>query len=118
MARSLPTSRRASGRISVVTGIAIQPDGKVVVGGHFNADDSTTGSTVECRRQRGPLVPRTQPCLCGPNSTRDFVRALALQPDGRIVIGGLFLTGDIRGHGIARLNADGSLDTGYNVTGP
>jgi uncharacterized delta-60 repeat protein len=42
------------------------------------------------------------------------VRAVVLQPDGRILIGGAFseIAGVTR-HGIARLNADGSVDTTF-----
>src|SRR6185369_13536688 len=48
------------------------------------------------------------------------VSAIALQPDGKLVIGGSFSEvglGNAR-YGIARLNGDGSLDTNYNVSIP
>ena len=39
------------------------------------------------------------------------IRAVALQPDGKILVGGFFTTvGGVSRHGIARLNADGSVD--------
>ncbi len=46
------------------------------------------------------------------------VYATAIQPDGRILIGGGFTTvaGSLHNH-IARLNADGSLDTSFNNSG-
>ena len=46
----------------------------------------------------------------------DSVRALVIQPDGRIVIGGLFTNvNNLPYNHIARLNPDGSTDTNFNV---
>jgi hypothetical protein len=42
----------------------------------------------------------------------DIVFAVAVQPDGKVLIGGQFTqTNGITHNGIARLNADGSLDS-------
>ena len=43
------------------------------------------------------------------------MRAIALQSDGKVLIGGCFtsVTSTTRNH-IARLNTDGSLDTSFN----
>ena len=46
------------------------------------------------------------------------VTAMAVQPDGKILIGGNFnstVGGQVR-NGIARLNPDGTLDTAFNRT--
>jgi hypothetical protein len=50
--------------------------------------------------------------------TNQQIRALAAQPDGKIIIGGFFTTydGQTRNR-IARLNSDGSLDTSFNPGG-
>jgi len=43
------------------------------------------------------------------------VNAVALQPDGKVLIGGAFTTvNGVPRRGIARLNADGSVDTSFN----
>lgn len=43
------------------------------------------------------------------------VNALALQPDGKILAGGVFTSvGGVSRPGLARLNTNGSLDAGYN----
>lgn len=50
------------------------------------------------------------------NSSGRFVYAVALQPDGKILVGGGFDT--VNGNpqnGLARLNADGSLDAGFEI---
>ena len=42
------------------------------------------------------------------------VKEIAVQPDGKILIGGLFLhVNGVKRNGLARLNADGSLDTTF-----
>ncbi len=46
------------------------------------------------------------------------INALAVQPDGRILIGGCFeaWNGEVAARAVARLNADGSMDTSFRVT--
>ncbi len=43
--------------------------------------------------------------------------AVALQADGKIVVGGLSHAGNYYRHGLARYNVDGSLDTGFDGDG-
>ena len=44
-----------------------------------------------------------------------YVYSLALQSDGKILVGGIFtLLGGVTRNAIARLNPDGSLDTGFD----
>ncbi len=45
---------------------------------------------------------------------QDRLTAIAVQPDGKILIGGLFnVVAGVPRNGLARLNADGSVDTGF-----
>ncbi len=45
---------------------------------------------------------------------QDRLTAIAVQPDGKILIGGLFnIVAGVPRNGLARLNADGSVDTGF-----
>ena len=63
--------------------------------------------------QAAPLYSQTADDL-NPGAD-DFVYATALQPDGKIVVGGSFTTlGGQPRSCIGRLNADGTLDTGFN----
>lgn len=56
------------------------------------------------------LYPGTDPSY----GTWDRIRAMALQPDGRIVVGGSFTyIGMIELPGLARLAPDGAIDTGF-----
>ena len=93
--------------------LAIQPDGKIVVGGTFRGLGGGTGATP---RDRIGRIDPDGSVDAGFNPGTDLqVFCIALQPDGRIVIGGQFshVAGERRRF-IARLNADGSLDAAFN----
>jgi uncharacterized delta-60 repeat protein len=108
-----------------VVEIAMQQDGKILIGGRFNGVNSVDGQTRN-RIARLGADGRVDNTLENPSIHRGsditkVVRAIALQPDGKILIGGLFTSvlGVERNH-IARLNADGTLDVAFNpnVTTP
>jgi uncharacterized delta-60 repeat protein len=93
--------------------VAVQSDGKVVVGGEFNCW-GTNCQVVARFMPDGSLDAAFQPPTnaVGISYGRlPEVKSLALQPDGKIVIAGIFsrIAGASR-NGIARLNSDGSLD--------
>jgi uncharacterized delta-60 repeat protein len=92
-----------------VYAICIQPDGRILVGGAFNAVGGDTRHHITRLDAHGSIDPTFYANADGP------VYAIALQPDGRIVIGGYFFNVDgQRRYGIARLNDDGSLDPAFN----
>ncbi|HEX8146392.1 MAG TPA: Calx-beta domain-containing protein [Pyrinomonadaceae bacterium] len=92
--------------------IALQPDGKILIGGNF---PSYNGAAV-------PQVARLNPdgtldtsfnAGTGPNGAA--VRELLVQPDGKILAGGWFTTFAGRSrNGVARMNADGGYDATFN----
>jgi uncharacterized delta-60 repeat protein len=91
--------------------IVLQPDGKILVGGDFSSFGNITRSKIARLNADGSLDSSFNP-LGGANST---VYDVALQNDGKVIIGGSF-TG-VNGFArmfLARLNPDGSLDTGFN----
>ena len=94
-----------------VFAIAVQPDGKILIGGMFTAVNSEARNQIARLNPDGTLDSTFDPTA----STNEWVRTLAVQPDGKILIGGNFTTvhGATRNH-IARLNADGTLDTAFN----
>jgi uncharacterized delta-60 repeat protein len=97
-----------------VRSVALQPDGKVLVGGYlFHADASHYGiARLNANGSPdGSFNPGT-----GANAT---VTSIAVQSDGKVLIGGWFteVNGTNR-DGIARLNADGSLDGSFNPFNP
>ncbi len=91
--------------------IALQPDGRVIVGGDFEHCGETSRPNLARFNPDGTLDNTFQPSSGGPDGV---VYALAIQPDGRILIGGDFSTvnGVNREH-LARLNPDGSLDATF-----
>ncbi len=149
---------------SNVRATAVQPDGKLLIGGLFTSVLGTTRNNIARLNSDGTLDVTFNPNATGgdvfsivvladgkvlvsgaftniggqprnrvarldgttgvadtfdPNANGD-VDALEVQPDGRILIGGAFLTLSPNGgvavarNRIARVNSDGSLDSGFN----
>ena len=95
-----------------ISAVALQPDGKVLIGGDFTQIDGTARSGIARLNSDGSLDNSFSPGS-GANA---WVKAVALQPDGKVLIGGYFTQvydGTPRS-GIARLNSDGSLDTSFD----
>jgi len=95
-----------------VTSLALQPDGKILVGGLFSDYSGTTRNSIARLNPDGSLDTTFQNGMAGANNYG--VSKIVLQPDGKILIGGYFtqINGVSRNR-IARLNADGSLDTTF-----
>jgi uncharacterized delta-60 repeat protein len=93
-----------------VRSIAVQPDNKIVIAGDFTEYNGVLRRYVARINPDGTLDETFDPGL-GPDAS---VRATVIQPDGKILIGGLFrnVNGTNRNY-LARLNANGSLDTGF-----
>ena len=105
---------------------AVQPDGKVLVGGTFCEE-----SSVPDENGSYPCTFRTNLLRLNSNGTLDSsftsntktaswaadggatpsVENVGLQPDGKIVVGGNF---GAPGSGVARFNSDGTPDTTFN----
>ena len=106
-----------------ITALAEQPDGKVLVAAYYyetmNCDDSGCiyyfSYTITRHNPDGSRDASFEPVVQNsPFGYQEMVTALAVQPDGKVVVGGLFyfIKGASR-NGIARLNANGSLDGGF-----
>ncbi len=96
-----------------VKSLAIQPDGRILVGGEFTTLGGAARSRIGRLNANGTLDTTFNPGVTGGYETT--VHALAVQADGKILVGGDFTT--LRGQSrtnIGRLNADGTLDTGFN----
>ena len=91
--------------------LALQTDGKVLIGGAFTSVNSASRHRIERLNGDGALDSSFVP---GTGANND-VRAVAVQPDSKVLIGGVFVT--VNGVGrnrIARLHGDGSLDASFN----
>lgn len=105
-----------------VKAIAVQADGKLLIGGEFTAvrpmgaASFTTFWGIARLNADGSLDSSFQNAPAGSVKANGNVRGIAVQPDGKIVIGGYFtLVDGVAVTRIARLNADGTLDTSFNV---
>jgi uncharacterized delta-60 repeat protein len=103
----------------MVASIEVQPDGKILAGGQFNGTNGIGGqprNNIARLETDGRLDQTLGDVVPGAYQ----VLATAVEPDGKILIGGGFTSvlGATRNR-IARLNTDGTLDTAFdpNVTG-
>src|SRR5262249_52145571 len=96
-----------AGGTNTIHSLVVQPDGRLLVGGEFRTLNRVVRNRVGRLEEDGSLDTTFDP-KAGPNGA---VRAVALQPDGRVLIGGFFnnVNGTNRSH-IARLLADGTVD--------
>jgi len=94
--------------------LALQPDGKIFVGGVFAANGATGVARL---MPDGTVDESFHPWWPGAGGVWPYVHAMALQPDGRLIVIGEFtqMNGYPR-NGVARLNPDGSLDMNYAPT--
>lgn len=94
--------------------IALQPDGKILIGKHFLLANDTEHNYIMRLNADGKLDTGFNPGSELSTTGAPFVDAIAVQPDGKVLIGGNFIYSKQR-NGIARLNADGSLDSGFEA---
>ncbi len=94
---------------AVVYSTAIQPDGRIVIGGDFFFVGGVQRNGIARLNANGSLDPAFNPNVNG------VVYTAAVLVDGKIVIGGDFTSvGGVTRNGIARLNPDGSVDPAFN----
>jgi uncharacterized delta-60 repeat protein len=97
-----------------VSAMAIQPDGKTLIGGSFAAVGNTSHSCLVRLNADGSVDHSFAPQVTG--EFGEWVTSIVVQPDGKIVIGGNLSNVDGEPHAnIARLNADGSVDSSFTA---
>lgn len=100
-----------AGADGYVQAVALQADGKIIVGGGFTNYNGMGHNRIARLNADGSL---DASFLSGAGAD-GYVEAIALQADGKIIIGGAFTSYDGAGRNhLARLNADGSLDTSFD----
>jgi uncharacterized delta-60 repeat protein len=116
---TLDTSFGSSGKVIQPIGssndfgrsLVIQPDGKILLGGYCAGDFciarfDSNGTLDTSFGSSGKVI---QPI----GSFGDYGQSLAIQPDGKILLGG-YCAGDFC---IARFNSNGTLDTSFGSSG-
>ena len=101
-----------SGFDKEVSALVLQPDGKVIVGGAFSSYDGAANSCNRIARLNSDgSIDHSFAISIGFHGD---VKALALQPDGKIIVGGMLVSfNGINCGGLVRLNSNGSLDQGF-----
>ena len=100
-----------NGTINKVT---IQPDGKILIGGIFNVVNGIARSGIARLNADGTLDTTFNPPEFSNSSGSLSIRAITLQPDGKILVGGSFTgIGNLARTSFVRLNSDGSLDASF-----
>jgi uncharacterized delta-60 repeat protein len=95
---------------SYMLALAVQPDGRVLIGGEFTSISGTNRTRLARLNSNGTLDASFNPGTGANGEVED----LAVQSDGRILVGGSFtsINGTNRNY-VARLNSDGSPDTSF-----
>jgi uncharacterized delta-60 repeat protein len=94
-----------------IRAVAVQPDGKVIIGGYFTEVDGIGRIRVARLKTDGSLDTTYIPA----GGINDTVTTMALQDDGKVVIGGWFtMAGGLTRGRVARLNTDGNVDTTFD----
>jgi|GEM_PF-1150853 len=102
-----------------VKAVAMQPDGKIVIGGQFMSYNNAAAASDMVMRLNADGT-RDTTFNAGGEGANDTVWAVAVQPDGKIIIGGSFVSYNNTAAAsdyVMRLNADGSRDTTFNAGG-
>ena len=114
---------KGTGYYRDVYSVALQTDGKILVGGNFRKFDNHDRQDLARLHPNGALDEFFSPGHGTANKAGSGeIHSVAIQPDGKLVIGGRFSS--VQGKGrddIARLNADGSVDGEFRPmsgTGP
>jgi uncharacterized delta-60 repeat protein len=98
-----------------ILALAVQADGKIVVGGSFTSLGGQSRSHIARVNVDGSLDTGFNPGVTGSaNPSPSVVSCLAVQPDGKILVTGNFTTLASSGRqNIGRLNNNGTLDLGF-----
>jgi len=109
-----PTFDPGTGPNSTVVAVAVQADGKIVIGGEFTEIDGTPRRGIARLNADGSLDREFDPKLTPSDLGGPQVSSVALQSDGKVLIfGGFSRLNGVSRNGAARLNPDGSLDASF-----
>jgi uncharacterized delta-60 repeat protein len=113
---SISGSQPASSGFEDVNKIAVQADGKILLGGAFARINGETHAILGRVNQDGSTDSAFNPILSYEGSGGGDIYSITLQPDGKIIIGGAFQTvNGVARKGYARLNPDGTLDSNFII---
>ncbi len=101
-----------SGADRPVRALVVQPDGKALIAGEFGYFNWNYSNGIVRLLPNGQHDPTFSPGF----GVNGVVMAMAIQPDGKILVAGKFDSyNNIRRNGIIRLLSDGSFDQSFNA---
>lgn len=109
-----------SGGLSYGYTAALQPDGKIIVGGNANLQNGAVNIALVRYNSNGTLDPgfgANGIVSADMNNNYDHTFGIALQPDGKIVASVYTFDGVRYRFGVARFNSNGSFDNSFGVGG-
>jgi len=106
-------SSGGSSEFEVVKTMALQSDGKILVGGRFTSYNGTPIAKIIRLNADGSID--TSFNNSGIAVSNGSVNCIKIQPDNKIVVAGISLYAS--GSALVRLNADGSIDNSFVNTG-
>jgi uncharacterized delta-60 repeat protein len=110
------TTNTGTGANSTVNAVAIQSDGKILLGGNFISFNGVTVTVNRIVRLNADGTRDTAFTTNAGTGANDQVNAIAIQSDGKILIGGIFTTfNGVTVNRIVRLNSNGSPDTAFTT---
>jgi uncharacterized delta-60 repeat protein len=99
---------------SFIRSVALQPDGKVLVGGAFSSIAGVTRHGLARLNPDGTVDPSFAWPFT-PGARIPFASTIVVQPDGRILVGGAGMDIGPVQHFVVRLLPDGSLDPSFTL---
>jgi uncharacterized delta-60 repeat protein len=104
------------GETGQANAVALQADGKIVITGRIG---TLQGTFFAVLRYNSNGTPDTSFSGDGVLTTSDLItgNAIAIQPDGKIVVAGTLITVGSDDFAVVRINTDGTLDTTFDGDG-
>lgn len=98
--------------LNSIKAVAIQSDGKIIIGGLFTSYNGTARVNLARLNANGTLDNTFVSNFISDGNT---VECIEIQNDGKIIVGGSFTSyGSYQRSGIIRLNSNGTIDTSFN----
>ncbi len=106
-----PSFNTTAGANDVINVMAVQPDGKILIGGQFDEYNGKVRRGIARINPDGSLDDSFNP-----GTGTAYVNAISLKTDGKLIIaGGFTFYNNVQRGRIARINSNGSLDLTFNT---
>jgi uncharacterized delta-60 repeat protein len=105
-----------SGFNSRVIASAIQPDGKIIIGGWFTEYNGVSCNRIVRLNEDATIDTSFNYGTGLTGASQNYLRSIAIQSDGKILLGGQFAQyNGFQCNNIIRVNPNGSVDTSFNT---